>query len=438
MLSLLMMIFFVTLLSFNMNIYILIYLSFFFYMYLLLNFHFYSFFSVVSINLGLDKYSYCLTLLTIWLFILMLMGSLNMKLLYFEVLKVLSFLMLLFLMMCFLSLSFFSFYFFFEASVLPVFILIYGWGYQPERVFSGLYFFFYTLLSSLPLFLSILWVENLFGYFYFGYLHSFSNFFLYIFFIFSFLVKLPMFFFHLWLPSAHVEAPTMGSMILAGVMLKLGGYGLIRLMSFFIDLVIFYSFFFISLSLLGGLYVSLFCVLQTDMKVLIAYSSVSHMGMVICGLMTLSIYGVYGSLYLMMSHGLVSSGLFYLVGCLFDRFGSRSMIMVRGLVNFMPSFTMFFFLLIISNMSCPPSLNLVSEIFICFSLLSWGKMSFLYIFFTLFFSACSMINIFSFVCHGSFSNLLVCVDSGLLREFYCFFLHLFPLYLIILNLGFFI
>nr|YP_009987565.1 NADH dehydrogenase subunit 4 [Perkinsiella saccharicida]QBZ38038.1 NADH dehydrogenase subunit 4 [Perkinsiella saccharicida] len=438
MLGILMMIFFLTLVSFIMKIYMLIYLSFFLFMYMILNFNFYSFFSYISLGFGLDSYSYCMMVLTFWLYILMLLGSLNMKNLYFGILSVLTCLILLFLILCFLSLSFFMFYFYFECSVLPMFILIYGWGYQPERVYSSLYFFFYTLVSSLPLFLLILLIENLFGYLYFGCLLSFSNMYLYIFFILSFLVKLPMFFFHLWLPKAHVEAPTMGSMILAGIMLKLGGYGLIRVMFFFIDLVIFYSYIFISISLLGGLYVSFFCVLQTDLSVLIAYSSVSHMGLVICGLMSLSSYGFNGSLYLMMSHGLVSSGLFYLGGCLFDRLGSRNMFLMKGLINFMPSFMMFFFFLIISNMSCPPSLNLVSEVFICFSLLSWGKLTFLYIFFSLFFSACAMVNFFSFICHGSLSNLMFCMDGGLLREFYCFFLHLFPLYLIILNLDFFI
>nr|QBZ38207.1 NADH dehydrogenase subunit 4 [Mahmutkashgaria sulcatus] len=438
MLSILFMIFSLILASMMMNIYILIYLSFFLFNYLILSFHFYSFFSFISLGFGLDKYSYCLVLMTLWLFILMLLGSLNLKFLHFGVLSSLTYLILLFLILCFFSLSFFMFYFYFECSVLPIFILIYGWGYQPERVYSSLYFFFYTLVSSLPLFMLILWMENLFGYFYFGCLFSFSNIYLFFFFIFSFLVKLPMFFFHLWLPKAHVEAPTMGSMVLAGIMLKLGGYGLIRVMFFFIDLVILNSYIFVSISLLGGLYVSMFCVLQTDLSVLIAYSSVSHMGLVICGLMTLTNYGFYGSLYLMMSHGLVSSGLFYLGGCLFDRLGSRSMFLIKGLINFMPSFVMFFFLLIVSNMSCPPSLNLVSEVFICFSLLSWNSLTFIYIFFSLFLSACAMINFFSFICHGSLSNLLICLDSGLLREFYCFFMHLFPLYLIILNLNFFI
>lgn len=206
----------------------------------------------------------------------------------FFLLKDISIFNVFFLFLCFVTLSFFSFYIYFECRILPVFFLIYGWGYQPERVFSSLYFFFYTLFSSLPLLILIFSLNNLLGYFYFYIDFSSENLFLFFFFIFSFLVKLPIFFFHLWLPKAHVEGPTIGSIILSGVILKLGGYGLIRVLYIFTSLVNCYSFFFITLSLIGALYVGLFCLLQSDSKVLVAYSSVSHISLVICGLMSLS------------------------------------------------------------------------------------------------------------------------------------------------------
>jgi NADH:ubiquinone oxidoreductase subunit 4 (subunit M) len=171
------------------------------------------------------------------------------------------------------------------------------------------------------------------------------------------------------LPKAHVEAPSSGSIILAGVILKLGGYGLIRVFYIFTILVNLYSYIFISVSLMGALLIRWFCLLQSDLKVLVAYSSVRHMGLAICGLLTLTAYGYLGCLYLIISHGLVSSGLFYFVGCLYDRLGSRSVFLIRGLISVSPSFIMFFFLLIIRNISCPPRLNLISEILICFSLL---------------------------------------------------------------------
>nr|QDC34511.1 NADH dehydrogenase subunit 4 [Laodelphax striatellus] len=427
-----------TLLSLKMNLFFLIYFFFFMNLVFLTSAEAKDFFSYISFNMGLDYYSFCMILLTFWLFILMMYGMLNLKLLYFSYLSMLLFLMFFFLFLCFVTLSFFSFYIYFECSILPVFFLIYGWGYQPERVFSSLYFFFYTLFSSLPLLILIFSLNNLLGYFYFYIDFSSENLFLFFFFIFSFLVKLPMFFFHLWLPKAHVEGPTIGSMILSGVMLKLGGYGLIRVLYMFTSLVNCYSFFFMTLSLIGALYVGLFCLLQSDSKVLVAYSSVSHMSLVICGLMSLSWYGFTGSLYLMLSHGLISSGLFYFVGCLFDRLGTRSMFLMKGLINLSPSLVMFFFLLVVSNMSCPPSLNLISELLICFSLMGWDYLSLIYIFFTLFFSACAMICWFSFVSHGYTFGLVLNLDSGFVREYYLFFMHLTPLYLFFLNLDFFI
>nr|QBZ38181.1 NADH dehydrogenase subunit 4 [Sogata hakonensis] len=437
MLSLILTLLILTPLSFNMNLFIIIYYNFLMFIYYMNFFSFNEYFSFISLSFGLDKYSYCLIILTFWLLNLMMYSSLNLKKLYFSYLKVLIILMFFFLIMCFISLNYFMFYIFFECSVLPVFMLIYGWGYQPERVFSSLYFFFYTLISSLPLLILILFYEHSLGYFYFGFNIIFSNHYLFMFFIFSFLVKLPIFFFHLWLPKAHVEAPSMGSMILAGVMLKLGGYGLIRVLGLFIDLVLLHSYIFISVSLIGCLYIGFFCLLQSDLKVLVAYSSVSHMGLVICGIFSLTNYGFVGSLFLMMSHGLVSSGLFYLVGCLFDRLGSRSIFLMKGLLNFMPSFMMFFFIMVITNMSFPPSLNLVSEIFICFSLIVWDELSLIYIFFSFFLSACAMVNFFSYINHGYFSGLLFYLDSGYIREYYCFLLHILPLYLFIMNLNFF-
>nr|YP_009340900.1 NADH dehydrogenase subunit 4 [Nilaparvata bakeri]AGE94103.1 NADH dehydrogenase subunit 4 [Nilaparvata bakeri] len=438
MLSLIISIFFLTLISFKINFYTMIYIFFILFMGFMSKYEFYDFFSFISFSLGMDKYSYFLMYMTFWLFILSLYSLLNLKGLYFSYLKFIMLMMVLLLFLCFLSLSFFNFYFYFECSVIPIFLVIYGWGYQPERVFSGLYFFFYTLFSSLPLLLLILGLNSLFGYFYFGMYLDLSNLYYFFFFIFSFLVKLPLFFFHLWLPSAHVEAPSSGSMILAGVMLKLGGYGLIRVLYLFKDLVCIYSYFFISVSILGSLYVSFFCLLQSDLSVLVAYSSVSHMGLVISGIFTFSYYGYMGSLCLMISHGLVSSGLFYFVGCLFDRFSSRSLFLMSGMINYCPSLMMFFFFLIVSNMSCPPSLNLISEVFICFSLLTWHWMTLVYIFFLLFFSACAMICLFSFMCHGGYSYLFMNMDSGLVREFYVISMHIFPVYMFIFSLNYFI
>lgn len=152
-----------------------------------------------------------------------------------------------------------------------------------------------------------------------------------------FFIKIPMYFVHLWLPKAHVEAPVSGSIILAGVILKLGGYGLIRLIVIFIRIGVKINYFFIVISIVGGFLVSLICLRQIDIKSLIAYSSVAHIGLVLGGIITLTYWGICGRLVLIVAHGLCSSGLFCLANISYERLLSRSLFLNKGLLNLIPS-----------------------------------------------------------------------------------------------------
>nr|YP_010953294.1 NADH dehydrogenase subunit 4 [Psilochorema bidens]WMQ76544.1 NADH dehydrogenase subunit 4 [Psilochorema bidens] len=393
----------------------------------------------LSYVFGTDIISYGLILLSVWITALMLMAS---RLIYFKnfycnyyMFSVLF--LLLMLMLTFMSLDMFYFYLFFECSLIPILILIVGWGYQFERVQAGIYLLFYTLFASLPLLLCIFYIFNTKNFLFLYFLKKLyiQNMFLYLFMILAFLVKMPMFFVHVWLPKAHVEASVSGSMILAGVMLKLGGYGLLRVLSMMEFVGLSYGIIWVSISLLGGLMLSLICFLQIDLKSLIAYSSVVHMSLVLSGMMTYMYWGYCGSYVLMIGHGLCSSGLFCLVNIVYERMGSRSLLINKGFMNFMPSMALWWFFLLSSNMAAPPSLNLLGEISLFNCMISWSWLTMLVLIFLSFFSVGYSLFLYSYSQHGNFNLLNFNYSSGESREYLLLFLHWLPLNLLILKLD---
>nr|YP_010327072.1 NADH dehydrogenase subunit 4 [Acronicta rumicis]UNP54341.1 NADH dehydrogenase subunit 4 [Acronicta rumicis]WBK14701.1 NADH dehydrogenase subunit 4 [Acronicta rumicis] len=394
----------------------------------------------MSYMLSCDIMSYGLILLSIWISILMIMASENLLKVNFYI-NFFLFNIIFLLIMLYLTFSvmnMFLFYLFFEGSLIPTLMLIIGWGYQPERIQAGMYLLFYTLFVSLPLLLGIFYVFNELNTmsFYFLKFVNLNMYMLYISMIMAFLVKMPMYFVHLWLPKAHVEAPVSGSMILAGIMLKLGGYGLLRLLIFLQEINMKLNYFWVVISLIGGFYISLKCFCQVDIKSLIAYSSVAHMSIVISGIMVMNYWGFIGSYILMIGHGLCSSGMFCLANINYERLHSRSLYINKGMMNFMPSMSLWWFLLMSSNMAAPPSLNLMGEISLINSLMSWSWVSMIMLMLISFFSAGYSLYLYSFVQHGKYYSGVYSYYTGVSREYLMLMLHWLPLNILILKVDY--
>ena len=266
----------------------------------------------------------------------------------------------------FCALDIVLFYVFFEASLVPMFIIIGVWGGK-RRVYASFKFFLYTLLGSVLMLLAIMamfWqsgttdIPTLLT-------HDFPasmQTWLWLAFFASFAVKMPMWPVHTWLPDAHVEAPTAGSVILAAILLKMGGYGFLRFsLPMFPDASLYFQPFVFTLSIVAIIYTSLVALMQEDIKKLIAYSSVAHMGYVTMGIFAMNVEGIQGGIFQMLSHGLVSGALFLCVGVVYDRMHTREIDAYGGLVNNMPKYAVVFLIFTMANVGLPGTSGFVGE-----------------------------------------------------------------------------
>lgn len=271
------------------------------------------------------------------------------------------------LLLVFSVLDLLLFYIFFEAILIPMYLMIGIWGSRERKIRAVYLFFFYTLLGSLCMLIGLLYIYSLTGTLNFEYLMSYSfsfeqQYWLWLAFFLSFASKIPMFPFHIWLPEAHVEAPTVGSVLLAGILLKLGVYGFLRFsLNLFPEASLYFSPLVYLLSILGIVYASLTAIRQTDLKRIIAYSSVAHMNLVTIGIFSFNVVGIEGSILQSISHGFVSGAMFLLVGILYDRYHSRLLYYYGGLVHMMPIYAALLLFFTLANIALPGTSSFVGE-----------------------------------------------------------------------------
>lgn len=316
-------------------------------------------------------------------------------------------------LLSFTVLDLFAFYIFFEALLIPMYLLIGAWGSTARRSLAANYFFFFTLAGSLLMLIGIFALKVYCGSTTFfallqDPLPSELQLAVWPLFFIPFAVKIPMFPFHIWLPEAHVEAPTSGSMFLAAILLKLGVYGFVRILLMLLPVgSVYYQPVIFTLAVLGVFYTSFIALRQLDLKRVVAYSSIAHMNYALLGLFSFTATGFIGSMIIFVGHGFVSAGLFFLVGVLYDRYKTRLIFYYSGLVQRMPLFTIFFFFFSLANIAFPGTVNFFGELAV---LLGLGKINFYLLVlaaFSLFFSVAFTFWVYNRISFGTVRTLVI-------------------------------
>lgn len=390
----------------------------------------------VRLYLGINYYSWLLIILVFWILRLILITleknvDLNKKIIFWVILII--------LFIFFSVKNIFLFYLIFELRLIPTFFIVIYWGYNPERLRAALFILMYTIMISLPLLLFIILIykeNNTYDFYLLKNRSMEIRFWRYIILIGAFFVKIPIYFFHIWLPKAHVEAPVYGSIVLAAILLKLGRYGLIQFLIIFLKSYK-YRNIIIRIRIFGSLLIRLICLVQIDMKRLVAYSSVVHINILLCRVISIMKIGFLRAYIIIIAHGLCSSGLFYVVNLYYYRSSRRLILLNKGMINLLPLFTLWWFVLCSSNFSFPLSIRFIGEMIIIGVILKWEYYLIRYLILVRFFRRVYSLYLYRYIQHGEVRVVINKFNRGIFKEILTMKLHYLPLIFLLLNISLF-